>query len=166
MKTCDRTGICYTAQMCRKAREKDDDPLPLSSPTGVRPLPQERAGGTWGRGRSTVCGPDAVLCLRPDDGACAMKRAASGRVQSVSAERQAGTITRVTVQPSQPTQVAVFLEGTLAFEVSPDLVGAWDLRAGRYLSVEEQTRLAAAAQLLAAQATALQYLAARPRTAH
>ncbi len=95
-----------------------------------------------------------------------MKRAASGRVQSVSAERQAGTITRVTVQPSQPTQVAVFLEGTLAFEVSPDLVGAWDLRAGRYLSVEEQTRLAAAAQLLAAQATALQYLAARPRTAH
>src|SRR6266849_7102603 len=57
MKTCDRTGICYTAQMCRKAREKDDDPLPLSSPTGVRPLPQERAGGTWGRGRSTVCGP-------------------------------------------------------------------------------------------------------------
>src|SRR5207237_6279909 len=78
----------------------------------------------------------------------------------------AGTITRVVVQPAPPPRVAVFLEGTLAFEVSLDLVQAWDLRAGRYLSVEEQTRLAAAAQLLAAQATALQYLAARPRTAH
>src|SRR5207237_10035133 len=78
----------------------------------------------------------------------------------------AGTITRVVVQPAPPPRVAVFLEGTLAFEVSLDLVQAWDLRGGRHLSVEEQTRLAAAAHLLAAQATALQYLAARPRTVH
>src|SRR4030095_4652341 len=37
---------------------------------------------------------------------------------------------------------------------------------GRGLSVKDQVRLGAAEHLLAAQATALQYLAARPRTAH
>ena len=42
----------------------------------------------------------------------------------------------------------------------------YGLRVGHRLSVEEQERLGAAEQLLAAKATALQYMAYRPRTAH
>lgn len=78
---------------------------------------------------------------------------------------QAGTITRLASQQS-PNRVAVFLNGAFAFEVSPDLVRAWGLRVGRTLSGEEQAHLAGAEQLLAAQATALQYLTSRPRTTH
>ena len=80
--------------------------------------------------------------------------------------RQAGTITRLTVQQHQTTRVSVFLDGVFAFGVSQDLVRTWGLRVGRTLSIEEQAHIAAAERLLAAQATALQYLAARPRTAH
>lgn len=86
--------------------------------------------------------------------------------QRHDAGRQAGTITRLAVQQRQPTRVSVFLDGVFAFGVSQELVRAWDLRVGRTLSVEEQERIAAAEQLLTAQAKALQYLAARPRTAH
>src|SRR5262245_19394678 len=78
----------------------------------------------------------------------------------------AGTITALTVQQHQPTRVSVFLDGAFAFGISQDLVREWGLWVGRLLSVEDQVRLRAAEQLLAAQATALQYLAARPRTAH
>ena len=86
--------------------------------------------------------------------------------QRREAERQAGTITRLAVQQQQPTRVSVFLDGVFAFGVSQDLVRAWGLRVGRTLSLEEQAHIAAAERFLAAQATALQYLAARPRTAH
>ena len=79
---------------------------------------------------------------------------------------QAGTITALTVQQHQPTHVSVFLDGAFAFGVSQELVRQWDLWVGRQLSVEDQAHLRAAEQLLTAQATALQYLAARPRTAH
>jgi len=79
---------------------------------------------------------------------------------------QAGTITALTVQQHQPTRVSVFLDGAFAFGISGDLVREWGLWVGRRLSVEDQVCLGAAEQLLAAQATALQYLAARPRTAH
>ena len=85
--------------------------------------------------------------------------------QRREAEIQAGTITRLAVQ-QQPTRVSVFLDGVFAFGVSQDLVRAWGLRVGRTLSLEEQAHIAAAERLLAAQATALQYLAARPHTAH
>jgi regulatory protein len=60
----------------------------------------------------------------------------------------------------------VFLDGVLACEVSQEVVRAWGLRIGRTLSAEEQTHLAAAEQIMAAQAIAMQYLTARPRTAH
>jgi regulatory protein len=70
------------------------------------------------------------------------------------------------IQPPLLNRVTVCLDGTLAFEVSQDLVRTWGLRVGRQLSAEEQAHLATAEQLLAAQTTALQYLAARPRTAH
>jgi len=83
-----------------------------------------------------------------------------------NARRPAGTITRLTVQQHQPTRVSVFLDGVFAFGVSQDLVRTWDLRVGRTLSLEEQEHIAVAERLLAAQATALQYLATRPRTAH
>src|SRR5215467_8248334 len=83
-----------------------------------------------------------------------------------NARRPAGTITHLTVQQQQPTRVSVFLDGVFAFGVSQDLVRTWDLRVGRTLSIEEQEHIAAAERLLAAQATALQYLATRPRTAH
>lgn len=86
--------------------------------------------------------------------------------QRHDAERQAGTITHLAVQQHQSTRVSVFLDGVFAFGVSQELVRAWDLRAGRRLSVEEQERIAAAERLLTARATALQYLAIRPRTAH
>jgi regulatory protein len=79
---------------------------------------------------------------------------------------QAGTITALTVQQHQPTRVSVFLDGAFAFGVSQELVREWGLWIGRRLSVEDQVHLRAAEQLLAAQATALQYLAVRPRTAH
>jgi regulatory protein len=79
---------------------------------------------------------------------------------------RAGTITALTVQQHQPTRVSVFLDGAFAFGVSQELVREWGLWVGRRLSVADQVRLAAAEQLLVAQATALQYLAARPRTAH
>jgi len=79
---------------------------------------------------------------------------------------QAGTITALTVQQHQPTRVSVFLDGAFAFGVCQDLVREWGLWVGRRLSVEDQVHLGAAEQLLAAQATASQYLAARPRTAH
>src|SRR5215471_15161454 len=79
--------------------------------------------------------------------------------------RPAGTITRLTVQQHQPTRVSVFLDGVFAFGVSQDLVRTWDLRVGRTLSFEEQEHIAVAERLLTAQATALQYLATRPRTA-
>ena len=82
------------------------------------------------------------------------------------ARARAGTITHLAVQPSQPTRVAVSLDGAWAFEVSQDVVQAWGLRVGRTLCLEEQARIAVDEQLLAAQATARQYLAARPRTAH
>jgi regulatory protein len=78
----------------------------------------------------------------------------------------AGTITALTVQQRQPTRVSVFLDGVFAFGISQDLVREWGLWVGRRLSVEDQVRLEAAEQLQAAQATALQYLAARPRTAY
>ena len=87
-------------------------------------------------------------------------------MQRLDASMSAGTITHLAVQQDQPTRVAVFLDGVFAFGVSQDLVRAWGLRVGRTLSVEEQAHMAAAERLLAAQATALQYLAARPRTAH
>jgi len=45
-------------------------------------------------------------------------------------------------------------------------VRQWGLWVGRRLSVEDQAHLRDTEQLLAAQTTALQYLAARPRTAH
>jgi regulatory protein len=70
------------------------------------------------------------------------------------------------VQQHQPTRVAVFLDGVFAFGISQDIVRTWDLRVGRTLSMEEQEHIAAAEGFLAAQATALQYLATRPRTAH
>jgi regulatory protein len=78
----------------------------------------------------------------------------------------AGTITALTVQQHKPTRVSVFLDGAFAFGVSQELVRQWDLWVGRQLRVEDQGHLRAAEQLLTAQATALQYLAARPRTAH
>src|SRR5678816_2278118 len=78
----------------------------------------------------------------------------------------AGTITALRVQQHQPTRVSIFLDGAFAFGVSQELVREWGLWVGRLLSVEDQVRFKAAEQLLAAQATALQYLAARPRTAH
>lgn len=86
--------------------------------------------------------------------------------QKRDAGKQAGTITHVAVQLHQPTRVSVFLDGVFAFGVSQELVRTWGLRVGRTLSREEQAHIAAADRLLAAQATALQYLAARPRTAH
>jgi regulatory protein len=79
---------------------------------------------------------------------------------------QAGTITAMTVQRHQPTRVSVFLDGAFAFGISQELVREWGLWVGGCLSVEDQVRLRTADQLLAAQVTALQYLAARPRTAH
>ena len=86
--------------------------------------------------------------------------------QKRDTEKQAGTITRLAVQQHQPTRVSVFLDGVFAFGVSQELVRTADLWVGRTLSVEEQDRIAVAERLLTAQATALQYLAARPRTAH
>ena len=86
--------------------------------------------------------------------------------QQRDAARQAGTITRLVVQQHQPTRVSVFLDGVFAFGVSKELVRTSDLWVGRTLSLEEQAHITAADRLLAAQATALQYLAARPRTAH
>ena len=81
-------------------------------------------------------------------------------------DMQAGTITALTMQQHQPTRVSVFLDGVFAFGVSQELVREWGLWVGRRLSVEDQVHLRAAEQLLTAQATALQYLAARPRTVH
>jgi regulatory protein len=78
----------------------------------------------------------------------------------------AGTLTALTVQQHEPTRVSVFLDGAFAFGVSQELVRQWDLWVGRQLRVEDQGHLRAAEQLLTAQATALQSLAARPRTAH
>jgi len=86
--------------------------------------------------------------------------------QKRDTEKQAGTITRLAVQQHQPTRVSVFLDGVFAFGVSQELVRTADLWVGRTLSVEEQDRIAVAERLLTAQATALQYLATRPRTAH
>jgi regulatory protein len=70
------------------------------------------------------------------------------------------------VQQRQPTRVSVFLDGAFAFGISQELVREWGLWVGRRLSVADRACLAAAEQLLVAQATALHYLAARPRTAH
>ena len=78
----------------------------------------------------------------------------------------AGTLTALTGQQHEPTRVSLFLDGAFAFGVSQELVRQWNLWVGRQLSVEDQAHLRAAEQLLTAQATALQYLAARPRTAH
>src|SRR4029450_9592483 len=80
-------------------------------------------------------------------------------------EMQAGTITHLITQ-QQPTRVAVFLDGGFGFDGSQGFVRAWGLQVGRRLSGEEQARLRAEEQLWAAQTIALQYLAARPRTAH
>ena len=91
-----------------------------------------------------------------------------GETRSEHATRsamQAGTITHLMIQ-QQPTRMAVFLDGVFGFEVSQDLVRAWGLYVGRRLSGEEQARLGAEEQLLAAQTIALQYLTTRPRTAH
>ncbi|HEY5864567.1 MAG TPA: regulatory protein RecX [Candidatus Tectomicrobia bacterium] len=79
---------------------------------------------------------------------------------------QAGTITALTVQRHQPTRVSVFLDGAFAFGIAQELVREWELGVGRCLRVEDQVRLRAADQLLAAQVAALHYLAARPRTVH
>lgn len=79
---------------------------------------------------------------------------------------QAGTITALTVQQHQPARVSLFLDGTFAFGIAQDLVREWSLCVGRRLSVEDQVQLRTAEQLLTAQATAMQYLASRPRTAH
>ena len=84
----------------------------------------------------------------------------------LNTDMPAGTITALTVQQHEPTRVSVFLDGAFAFGVSQELVRQWDLWVGRQLSVEGQAHLRAAAQLLTAQATARQYLAARPRTAY
>lgn len=81
-------------------------------------------------------------------------------------DRQAGSITALTMQRHQPTRVSVFLDGAFAFDIEPELVREWGLQIGGCLSVIDQERLRAADQLLAAHATALHYLAARPRTAH
>ena len=86
--------------------------------------------------------------------------------QKHDTEKRAGTITRLAVQQRQPTRVSVFLDGVFAFGISQELVRTSGLWVGRTLSIEEQERLAAAERLLAAQATALQYLAVRPRTAY
>ncbi len=86
--------------------------------------------------------------------------------QHLEADMQAGTITALTVQRHQPTRVSVFLDGAYAFGLAQELVREWGLWVGGCLSVEDQVRLRTADQLLAAQATALHYLAARPRTAH
>jgi regulatory protein len=80
--------------------------------------------------------------------------------------KQAGTITHLAVQQRQPNRISVFLDGAFAFGVSQELVRTWDLRVGRTLSVAEQAHIAADEQRLAARATALQYLATRPRTAY
>ena len=86
--------------------------------------------------------------------------------QKRDAGRQAGTITHLAIQQHQPTRVSVFLDGVFAFGVSQELVRTCGLQVGRTLSLEEQTHIAATERLLGAQVTALQYLAARPRTAH
>jgi regulatory protein len=95
-----------------------------------------------------------------------MSREASESSPATRASERAGTITHLAVQPSQPTRVAVFLDGVWACEVSQDVVRAWGLWVGRTLSAEEQTHLAVAEQFMAAQAVATKYLAARSRTAH
>jgi regulatory protein len=97
---------------------------------------------------------------------CTVKKGSNGVRQKRAAGGQAGTITHLAVQQHQPTRVSVFLNGVFAFGVSQELVRTWGLRVGRALSLAEQAHIAAAERLLAAQATALQYLAARPRTAH
>jgi regulatory protein len=79
---------------------------------------------------------------------------------------QAGTITKLVVQQKQPHRVTVFLDGLGVLEVSQTLVLEYGLRVGRRLSVEEQERMRAAERLLAAKATALQFMAYRPRTAY
>jgi regulatory protein len=79
---------------------------------------------------------------------------------------QAGTITKLVVQQKQPHRVTVFLDRLCVLEVSQTLVLEYGLRVGRRLSVEEQERIGAAERLLTAKATALQYMAYRPRTAH
>jgi regulatory protein len=79
---------------------------------------------------------------------------------------QVGTITKLVVQQKPLHRVAVFLDGHCVLEVSQALVLEYGLRVGHKLSVEEQERLEAAERLLAAKATALQYMAYRPRTAH
>jgi regulatory protein len=81
-------------------------------------------------------------------------------------EIQVGTITALTVQQHQPTRVSVFLDGAFAFGIAQEIVREWGLQVGHRLSVADQERLRSAEQFLAAQATALQYLGARPRTAH
>jgi regulatory protein len=81
-------------------------------------------------------------------------------------ELRAGIITKLVIQPKQPHRVAVFLDGILELEVSQSLVVEFGLRVGSQLSVEEQERLQAAELLLAAKATASQYMAYRPRTTH
>jgi regulatory protein len=84
----------------------------------------------------------------------------------LNTDMPAGTITALMVQQHEPTRVSVFLDGAFAFGVLQELVRQWDLWVGRQLSAEDQAHLSAAEQLLTAQATARQYLAARPRTAH
>jgi regulatory protein len=79
---------------------------------------------------------------------------------------QAGTITKLVVQQKQPHRVTVFLDGLGVLEVSQSLVLEYGLRVGHRLSVEEQERLRAAERLLAARATAHQFMAYRPRTTH
>jgi regulatory protein len=79
---------------------------------------------------------------------------------------QTWTITALTVQQHQPTRVSVFLDGAFAFGITQEIVREWGLQVGHRLSVTDQERLGAAEQLLAAQAKALQYLGARPRTAY
>src|SRR5262245_2799965 len=95
-----------------------------------------------------------------------MSREASESSPAPQASERAGTITHLAVQPSRPTRVAVFLDGVLVCEVPQDVVRAWGLRVGRTLSAEEQAHLAVAEQLMAAQAMAMRYLTARPRTDH
>jgi len=79
---------------------------------------------------------------------------------------QAGTITKLLIQSKQPYRVAVFLDGTLSLEVSHALVSTYGLCVGYRLTGEERERLLVAEQLLTAKATALHYMAYRPRTAY
>jgi regulatory protein len=127
----------------------------------ARPVPQHRHESRSSR---------PVLPKRPEKGTRKVHEAgeweSSGGMGLLKKGLQAGTITKLVVQQKQPHRVTVFLDGLCVLEVSQTLVLEYGLRVGRSLSVEEQERLRSAERLLAAKATALQYMTYRPRTAH